>query len=102
MAHRTGTAPACLGLRSQDAFAAASFYDEALQWTTDHGRDCDVSYEQDQVVLRHADEAVAPEQRPRGGAAAKPHLRPRRLVNFRVRDLQAAASADRAPAPGPH
>ncbi|MFJ8160044.1 VOC family protein [Streptomyces sp. NPDC096136] len=90
-----GTAPAWLELHSRDAFAAALFYGEALQWSTASGRGCcDISYEQDQVVLRYADEAVARlNSGPVEEAAAKPHLRPRWLVHFRVRDLGAAAAA---------
>ncbi|RSS57790.1 VOC family protein [Streptomyces sp. WAC07061] len=91
----SGTAPAWLELHSQDAFAAALFYGEVLQWSLDSGRGCcDISYEHDQVVLRYGGEAVARlNSGPVEEAASKPHLRPRWLVHFRVRDLQAATAS---------
>ncbi|WP_260610970.1 VOC family protein [Streptomyces sp. WAC06614] len=89
-----GAAPAWLELHTRDAFDAALFYGEALRWASDSSGCCEVSYEQDQVVLRYEGEPVARlNSGPVEEAAEKPHLRPRWLVHFRVRDLEAATAA---------
>ncbi|MFF8607063.1 VOC family protein [Streptomyces sp. NPDC015346] len=88
-----GKAPAWLELHTRNAFDAAVFYGEVLEWATDGGSCCEVSYEDDQVVLRRAGEPVARlNSGPVEEAAWKPHLRPRWLVHFKVRDLDAAAA----------
>ncbi|MFE1787052.1 VOC family protein [Streptomyces sp. NPDC059525] len=90
-----GTAPAWLELHTADALDAALFYGETLQWASDGGTGCcEVSYEHDQVVLRYDGEDVARlNSGPVEEAAEKPQLRPRWLVHFRVRDLEAATEA---------
>ncbi|MEU9233935.1 VOC family protein [Streptomyces subrutilus] len=88
-----GTAPAWLELRTRDAFAAAIFYGEVLDWAGEPPKSCAVAYEQDHVVLRHGDDTVA---RISGGAVGEdpdPHVRPRWHVHFRVPDLEAAIEA---------
>ncbi|MGW0732392.1 VOC family protein [Streptomyces sp. NPDC002851] len=87
-------APAWLELHTTNAFDAAVFYGEALQWAEDGGPGgCEVSYEEDKVVLRHNGEAVARlNSGPVEEAAAKPQLRPRWLVHFRVRSLESATA----------
>ncbi|MEV0411689.1 VOC family protein [Streptomyces sp. NPDC050448] len=83
-------APAWLELHTKNAFDAAVFYGEALQWAADGGPGCcEVSYEHDQVVLRREGEAVARlNSGPVEEAAPTPQLRPRWLVHFQVRDLK--------------
>ncbi|MFI8104521.1 VOC family protein [Streptomyces sp. NPDC086023] len=83
-------APACLELYTRDAFAAAIFYAEVLDWASGREGCCEVSYESDHVVLRHGTGTVA---RIRGGAvdeAPDPQVRPRWHVHFRVPDLSRA------------
>ncbi|MBT2441740.1 VOC family protein [Streptomyces sp. ISL-36] len=88
-----GKAPAWLELHTRDAFDAAVFYGEILEWDTDGDSCCEVSYEEDQVVLRRAGEPVARlNSGPVEEAAWKPQLRPRWLVHFKVRDLEAATA----------
>lgn len=90
-----GAAPAWLELHTSNAFDAAVFYGETLEWAADGGHGCcEVSYEHDQVVLRHDGEAVARlNSGPVEEAASKPQLRPRWLVHFKVRDVKAATEA---------
>ncbi|MEU2433184.1 VOC family protein [Streptomyces sp. NPDC007861] len=81
-----------LELRTRDAFDAAIFYAEVLDWAKDETACCQVAYENDHVVLRQGGTEVA---RLRGGAleeAPDPHVRPRWDVHFRVADLQAAVA----------
>ncbi|MEU9233736.1 VOC family protein [Streptomyces subrutilus] len=85
-----GSAPAWLELRTRDAFAAAVFYGEVLDWAGERDGCCTVSYEHDHVVLRHGNDTTA---RIVGGAleeAPDPQVRPRWHVHFRVPDLEAA------------
>ncbi|MEW2140848.1 VOC family protein [Streptomyces sp. NPDC005409] len=88
-----GSAPAWLQLRTRDAFAAAIFYGEVLDWGVERPGCCTVSYEHDRVVLRHGHETVA---RITGGAleaAPDPVVRPRWHVHFPVPDLESAVEA---------
>ncbi|GLV99516.1 hypothetical protein Slala05_31480 [Streptomyces lavendulae subsp. lavendulae] len=85
-----GSAPAWLELRTRDAFAAAIFYGQVLDWADDSTGCCTVSYEHDRVVLRHGRDTVA---RITGGAIEAnpdPHVRPRWHTHFHVPDLEAA------------
>ncbi|MFZ3494093.1 VOC family protein [Streptomyces sp. 5.8] len=85
-----GTAPAWLELRTRDAFAAAIFYGEVLDWACELPGCCEVSYEHDYVVLRHGYDTVA---RITGGtleADVDPEVRPRWHVHFQVPDLEIA------------
>ncbi|MEU7551375.1 VOC family protein [Streptomyces sp. NPDC044571] len=89
-----GPAPAWLELRTRDAFEAAIFYGEVLEWATGRPGCCEVSYEDAQVVLRQAGEPVA---RLNGGSEESPvcgqETRPRWHVHFRVADLDEAIAA---------
>jgi uncharacterized protein len=83
-------APAWLELRTRDAFDAAIFYAEVLEWACAGPGCCQVDYEDDHVVLRHAGDTVA---RLTGGAveaAPDPQIRPRWHVHFYVTDIEAA------------
>ncbi|MFF4425553.1 VOC family protein [Streptomyces sp. NPDC001549] len=89
----SGTAPAWLELRTRDAFAAAIFYGEVLDWAGESPQSCVVAYEHDHVLLRHGNDTVA---RISGGAVDEdpdPHVRPGWHVHFRVPDLEAAVEA---------
>ncbi|MEU9414602.1 VOC family protein [Streptomyces sp. NPDC051000] len=88
-AHRRHAA-AWLELRTRDAFAAAVFYGDVLDWACERPGCCDVSYEHDHVVIRRGHDTVA---RISGGAveeAPDPQIRPRWHVHFDVPDLEAA------------
>lgn len=83
-------APAWLELRTRDAFDAAIFYGEVLDWGGERPGCCQVAYENDHVVLRQGQDTVA---RLSGGAveaAPDPQVRPRWHVHFRVPDIEAA------------
>ncbi|TXS33041.1 VOC family protein [Streptomyces sp. ms191] len=89
---RIGTrkAPARLELRTKDAFEAAIFYGQVLEWGTGRPGSCEVTYEGSEVALHHDHDIVA---RISGGAARTdpdPLGRPRWHVHFSVADLDAA------------
>ncbi len=86
-----GKATAWLELHTRDAFDAALFYGGVLGWAGEADTCCEVSYEREQVVLRHDGQAVARlDSGPVDGASPRPQLRPRWEVHFRVPDLDAA------------
>ncbi|MFE3996912.1 VOC family protein [Streptomyces goshikiensis] len=83
-------AAAWIELRTRDAFAAAVFYAEVLDWACERPGCCDVSYEQGHVIVRRGHDTVA---RISGGAveaAPDPEVRPRWHVHFSVLDLEKA------------
>ncbi|WP_411109074.1 VOC family protein [Streptomyces sp. c-19] len=86
--------PAWLELHTANAFDAALFYGEVLGWGQGESDGCcDISYEEDQVVLRRRGRPVARlNSGPIEEAAPKPQLRPRWLVHFKVLDLEAAVA----------
>lgn len=87
-------APAWLELRTRDAFESAIFYGEVLEWATGRAGCCEVSYEQDQVVLRQGGEPVARlDSGPVEPGSYSPYTRPRWHVHFRVPSLEAAVTA---------
>ncbi|MGW0120596.1 VOC family protein [Streptomyces sp. NPDC003327] len=87
-------APAWVELHTRDAFDAAVFYGGVLRWAEAAPGCCEVSYEDDRVVLRRNGEAVARlDSGPVESASPRPQQRPRWLVRFRVADLAAAAAA---------
>ncbi|MGW0363783.1 VOC family protein [Streptomyces sp. NPDC002990] len=89
-----GPAPAWLELRTRNAFDAAIFYGGVLEWATGRAGCCEVSYEEDQVVLRQAGEPVARlNSGPVEIAAYSSHIRPRWHVHFRVPRLEPAVEA---------
>ncbi|KJY30080.1 glyoxalase/bleomycin resistance protein/dioxygenase, partial [Streptomyces sp. NRRL S-444] len=79
-----GTAPAWLELRTRDAFAAAIFYGEVLDWAGQPPGCCVVAYEQDNVVLRHGNDVVAQISSGAVDEDPDPQVRPRWHVHFRV------------------
>lgn len=88
------TAPAWLELHTRDAFDAAVFYGGVLGWADGSPSGVEVSYEEEQVVLRWNGEAVARlNSGPVESGSPRPQLRPRWLVRFRVPDLESATAA---------
>lgn len=88
-----GNAPACLELRTRDAFEAAIFYAEVFDWASEKPGGCDVTYEHDQVIVRDGTHTVATL---RGGAvesAPDPRVRPRWHVHFPVGDIEKVTAA---------
>ncbi|MFE2164016.1 VOC family protein [Streptomyces sp. NPDC059447] len=88
-------APAWLELHARNAFDAAIFYGEVLEWACGHTGCCEVAYMEDgdRILLRHAGRTVA---RMYGGTltdAPDPHLRPRWHVHFPVPDVETAVKA---------
>ncbi|UQA96979.1 VOC family protein [Streptomyces halobius] len=88
-----GNAPAWLELRTRDAFAAAIFYAEVFGWAAGEPGGVDVTYEDEQVIVRDGGHTVAAL---RGGAveaAPDPRIRPQWHVHFPVRDIDVVTSA---------
>ncbi|MFD9728385.1 VOC family protein [Streptomyces sp. NPDC059072] len=89
-----GPAPAWLELRTRNALDAAMFYGAVLEWATERPGCCEVSYEEDQVVLRQDGVPVARlNSGPVELASYSPHTRPRWHVHFRVPKLRPAIEA---------
>lgn len=86
-------APAFVRLCTRDAFEAAIFYGQVLDWASDRPGGCEVHYEGDEVVLRSDGDVVA---RISSGAleeAPDPTIRPHWQVHFAVPDVAACAEA---------
>lgn len=81
--------PGRLDLRTRDAFAAAIFYGEVLQWDRDDSA-CDVAYAHDRVEVSACGGVAATLAGGGEGSAEAPHTRPRWEVTFNVPDLEAA------------
>ncbi|AZS89252.1 VOC family protein [Streptomyces griseoviridis] len=82
-------APAFIRLHTRDAFAAAIFYGEVLEWASDRPGSCEVHYEGGEVVLRSGGDVVARIESGALGAAPDPTLRPHWQVHFAVTDVAA-------------
>jgi predicted enzyme related to lactoylglutathione lyase len=83
-------------LRTRDAFDAAIFYGEVLEWASGHPGSCEVEYDGDEVVLRSRGDAVARIHSGALGAAPDPSLRPHWQIHFMVSDVEACVRAARA------
>ncbi|MCZ4098503.1 VOC family protein [Streptomyces sp. H39-C1] len=86
-------APAWLRLWTRNAFDAAIFYGEVLDWACERPGCCEVAYEDQEVVLRSAGHVMA---RLNSGAvevAPDPARRPRWQVHFPVADVKACVRA---------
>ncbi|GHB38007.1 hypothetical protein GCM10010331_26840 [Streptomyces xanthochromogenes] len=90
------TAPAWTRLHTRDAFDAAIFYGEVLDWVSGRPGCCDVQYEHDEVVLRHGGQIVARLTSGAVEAAPDPNLRPHWHTHFAVDDPHAHAERARA------
>ncbi|WP_030382463.1 MULTISPECIES: VOC family protein [unclassified Streptomyces] len=89
-------APAFVRLHTRDAFDAAIFYGEVLEWATGREGCCEVQYDGAEVVLRSGGEAVARIHSGAIGAAPDPAIRPHWQVHFTVDDVEACVAAARA------
>lgn len=89
------TGAVVLRLRTRDAFEAAIFYGEVLRWAQPGAEGCEVSYENDEVVLRSSGRVVARLGNGAVQAAPDPALRPHWEVQFAVPDVEACVAATR-------
>jgi predicted enzyme related to lactoylglutathione lyase len=86
-------APAFIRLHTRDAFDAAIFYGEVLDWASERPGCVEVRYEGDEVVLRSHGEVVARIESGALEAAPDPTIRPHWQIHFRVADVAACARA---------
>ncbi|MFI9150042.1 VOC family protein [Streptomyces sp. NPDC053367] len=86
-------APAFIRLHTRDAFDAAIFYGEVLEWATARPGCCEVHYEGDEVVLRSGGDIVARIESGALEAAPDPTIRPHWQVHFAVDDVTSCARA---------
>ncbi|MER6914372.1 VOC family protein [Streptomyces sp. NPDC000594] len=86
-------APAWLLLRTRNAFDAAIFYGEVLDWASDGPGGCEVTYENEEVVLLNRGHVLARLGSGARGAAPDPMDRPRWDVHFPVDDVDLTARA---------
>ncbi|MFF6999681.1 VOC family protein [Streptomyces sp. NPDC008313] len=94
--HWRRAAPAFVRLHTRDAFDAAMFYGEVLEWATGQPGACEVQYDGSEVVLRSDGDAVARINSGALGAAPDPTLRPHWQVHFAVSDVAACVKSARA------
>ncbi|MBV7698282.1 VOC family protein [Streptomyces sp. TRM70350] len=85
--------PAFIRLHTRDAFDAAIFYGEVLEWASASPGCCEVTYEGEEVVLRSGGEVVARIESGALGAAPDPTIRPHWQIHFAVADVAACARA---------
>lgn len=85
--------PAFIRLHTRDAFDAAIFYGEVLDWASDRAGCCEVHYEGGEVVLRSRGDIVARIESGALGSAPDPTIRPHWQVHFAVTDVAACARA---------
>ncbi|AVH54902.1 MULTISPECIES: VOC family protein [Streptomyces] len=89
-------APVFIRLHTRDAFDAALFYGEVLDWASSTPGCCEVRYEENEVVLRSQEQVVARIHSGAVGAAPDPTIRPHWQIHFAVSDVEACARAARA------
>jgi predicted enzyme related to lactoylglutathione lyase len=85
--------PAFIKLHTRDAFDAAIFYGEVLDWATERPGCCEVHYEGGEVVLRSQGDVVARIESGALEAAPDPTIRPHWQVHFSVDDVSTCARA---------
>jgi predicted enzyme related to lactoylglutathione lyase len=86
-------APAFIKLHTRDAFDAAIFYGEVLEWASGRPGCCEVRYEGNEVVLRSRGVVVARISSGALEAAPDPAIRPHWQVHFAVPDVAACVKA---------
>jgi len=86
-------APTFIRLHTRDAFDAAIFYGEVLDWATEPPGCCEVRYEGGEVVLRSEGHIVARIESGALGAAPDPTIRPHWQIHFAVEDVAACVRA---------
>lgn len=84
-------APAFIKLHTRDAFDAAIFYGQVLDWATERPGCCEVHYEGNEVVLRSRGTVVARISSGALEAAPDPTIRPHWQIHFAVADVEACA-----------
>ncbi|MFD3517643.1 VOC family protein [Streptomyces sp. NPDC058657] len=89
------TAPAFVELHTRNAFDAAIFYSGVLGWDSAAPGSCDVSYEDESVVLRSGGGIVARIRSGAAEAAPDPAVRPHWQIHFHVADVNACVDAAR-------
>ncbi|KOU54893.1 glyoxalase/bleomycin resistance protein/dioxygenase [Streptomyces sp. MMG1533] len=85
--------PAFIKLHTRDAFDAAIFYGEVLDWASDRPGCCEVRYEGGEVVLRSRGDVVARIESGALESAPDPTIRPHWQVHFAVADVAACVRA---------
>jgi predicted enzyme related to lactoylglutathione lyase len=90
------SAPAFIRLHTRDAFDAAIFYGEILDWASARPESCEVQYEGGEVVLRSGGNVVARIESGALEATPDPTVRPHWQVHFAVTDVTACARASEA------
>ncbi|CAM5442968.1 hypothetical protein SFUMM280S_00292 [Streptomyces fumanus] len=90
--------PAFIKLHTRDAFDAAIFYGEVLDWASGRPGACEVGYEGGEVVLRSNGDVVARIESGALEAAPDPTIRPHWQVHFFAADVAACARAAELPA----
>ncbi|WP_299536107.1 VOC family protein [uncultured Streptomyces sp.] len=88
-------AHAWLRLRTRDAFDAAIFYGEVLDWASGRPGCCEVAYERDEVIVRCGGRPLARISSGAVEAAADPVARPHWQVQFPVDDVDGTVEAVR-------
>ncbi|WP_055494769.1 VOC family protein [Streptomyces sp. TP-A0356] len=88
-------APTFIRLHTRDAFDAAIFYGEVLDWASARPGSVEVHYEGDEVILRSGGVVVARIHSGAVESAPDPTIRPHWQVNFTVADVDACVRAAR-------
>jgi predicted enzyme related to lactoylglutathione lyase len=86
-------APTFIRLHTRDAFDAAMFYGEVLDWASQRPGCCEVRYEGGEVVLRSRGDVVARIESGALESAPDPTIRPHWQVHFAVADVAGCARA---------
>ncbi|MEU6591752.1 VOC family protein [Streptomyces sp. NPDC046881] len=86
-------APTFVRLHTRDAFDAAIFYGEVLDWASGLPGCCEVQYEGGEVVLRSRGDIVARIDSGAVEAAPDPSVRPHWQIHFSVADVAGCARA---------
>ena len=89
-------APTFIRLHTRNAFDAAIFYGEVLEWASPRPGCCEVHYDGDEVVLRSGGTVVARIHSGAVEAAPDPTIRPHWQIHFTVPDAAACVRAARA------
>ncbi|MFV0137737.1 VOC family protein [Streptomyces sp. HMX87] len=85
--------PAFIRLHTRDAFDAAIFYGQVLDWASGRPGCCEVDYEGEEVVLRSRGDVVARIESGALESAPDPTIRPHWQVHFYADDVEACARA---------
>ncbi|MEV0124064.1 VOC family protein [Streptomyces sp. NPDC050703] len=86
-------APAWLRLSTRDAFDAAIFYGEVLDWACGRPECCEVRYQEEEVVLFSGGRPAARLSSGAVEASPDPSVRPHWQVHFTVEDVEACVRA---------